>query len=351
MTVLLVSVIPGFIFPGMLTLLAVVVVALSCGAGPSLLAVVVGAGLLYFTVLSPPFTWRLSRLSDLLALALWVLVGLAMSLLASRAERARRAAQAATRHRDVFLSAASHELRTPLTSIQGRAQLLARRLDRAEAGGSSASDLVATARPLVAGIEQGARRLARLVDELLDGSRAQSRKLALRLAPTDLTAVVREAVDEQRQQHPQRGLYLDLPARPVPVVADADRIGQVVTNFLTNALKYSPEDRPILVAVQVETGRARVSVRDAGPGLPPEEQAQVWEQYHQAPGIVVASGSSVGLGLGLYISRQIVQAHPGGQVGVESALGAGSTFWFSVPLAATSAARDTDAETTPEAGA
>ena len=84
----------------------------------------------------------------------------------------------------------------------------------------------------------------------------------------------------------------------MPVLADADRLGQVVTNYLTNALKYSPADRPVTVGLDAEGKQARVWVRDEGPGVPPEEQEHIWERFHRVKGIEVQSGSGVGLGLG-----------------------------------------------------
>ena len=118
----------------------------------------------------------------------------------------------------------------------------------------------------------------------------------------------------------------------MPVLADAQRIGQVVTNYLTNALKYSAVDRPVAVGLQVEDQQACVWVRDEGPGLSPGEQERIWGRFHQAQGIVVQSGSGVGLGLGLHISQTIIEQHQG-QVGVQSTPGQGSTFWFTLPLA------------------
>ena len=136
---------------------------------------------------------------------------------------------------------------------------------------------------------------------------------------------------------PERTITLQTPAdgAPVPVEADADRIGQVVTNYLTNALKYAPPDRPVDVSVAARRGRARVAVRDAGPGIAKAERARVWELFHRAPGVEARDGTAGlegSLGLGLYISKAIVQAH-GGRVGVASQVGEGSTFWFTLPLA------------------
>ncbi len=176
-------------------------------------------------------------------------------------------------------------------------------------------------------------RLEALVNDLVDVSRIQAGKLELRPEPTDLVAIVREVVEEQREAAPSapHPPPASPPTLSVPVYADAGRIEQVVTNYLTNALKYSPADHPVEVGIAVEPGQARVWVRDFGPGLPAEEQEHIWERFHRVQGVEVQSGAGVGLGLGLYISRMIVERHQG-QVGVESALGAGSTFWFTLPL-------------------
>jgi signal transduction histidine kinase len=139
-------------------------------------------------------------------------------------------------------------------------------------------------------------------------------------------------VEEQRQAAPGRTIDLDMPAESVPVVADADRIAQVVTNFLTNALKYSPEDRPVAVGLRLEDGAARVWVRDQGPGLSAADQAHIWEPFYRVEGIAPQSGSGAGLGLGLHISKTLVEMHQG-RVGVDSAPGQGSTFWFTLPVA------------------
>jgi signal transduction histidine kinase len=175
-------------------------------------------------------------------------------------------------------------------------------------------------------------RLERLVNDLVDVSRIQAGKLELRPEPADLVAILREAVEEQQQAAPERTISLQCPADlEVPVVADSGRIEQVVTNYLTNALKYSTAARPVEVGAQVEQQHARVWVRDQGPGLPVEERERIWERFHRVPGIEVKSGTGVGLGMGLHICRTIIQQH-GGQVGVESTPGQGSTFWFTLPI-------------------
>jgi PAS domain S-box-containing protein len=235
---------------------------------------------------------------------------------------------------DQFLSIVSHELKTPLTTIKSNTQLLARGLEGGRASAQWApaqGEARETARRRFDGTVQSVNRMVRLVDDLLDMSRIREGRLELHPAPCDLAAVVRTMVREQRQQHPQREILLDLPARPLAIVlADAGRIGQVVTNYLTNALKYSNADRPVRVALRLERRNVRVQVADEGPGLPASEHERVWTLFHRAPGVQVRSGSGVGLGLGLHICRMILDLH-GGQHGVISAPGEGATFWFTLP--------------------
>jgi signal transduction histidine kinase len=116
------------------------------------------------------------------------------------------------------------------------------------------------------------------------------------------------------------------------VLADADRIGQVITNYLTNALKYSPASQPVRIWVGIADGRARVAVEDHGPGLPVSEQERIWQQFYRAEGVKVQSALGGSMGLGLYVCKRIVEDH-GGAVGVYSEVGHGSTFWFELPLA------------------
>jgi signal transduction histidine kinase len=182
---------------------------------------------------------------------------------------------------------------------------------------------------------QQAGRLNRLVNDLLDTSRIQAGRMTLHPTRADLGVIVRSAVEEQRQAAPERHILLHLPScGSLLILADAERIGQVVTNYLTNALKYSDEERPVVVGVQREGEQGLVWVRDQGPGIPESEQERVWERFHRVPGIEIQSGSGIGLGIGLHISKTIIEQH-GGQVGVHSSPGQGATFWFTLSLAST----------------
>jgi signal transduction histidine kinase len=263
----------------------------------------------------------------------------------ARVHREREAEQAralalreANRRMEEFLQVASHELKTPLTSLQGNTELLVRRLHTARPATVDTADLM----PLVGTVQvvlerslHSLGRMCRLVDDLLDVVRIHEGRLDICLEACDLASVVQEAVDEQRVVVDARPISLDLPEkRPVLVLGDADRLGQVVTNYLTNALKYSAADRPVTVCLQVTDARARLTVHDQGVGLPAEEQVHVWERFYRARDVHVQSGSEVGLGLGLYICQSIIARHHG-QLGVDSVPGEGAAFWFALALAPT----------------
>jgi signal transduction histidine kinase len=242
-----------------------------------------------------------------------------------------QALQEANRRMETFLGIAGHELKTPLTTIILSLQMLQRRLKLRSAAAAGQKRVEITSTDLALPLQQ-AGRLNRLVNDLLDTSRIQAGRLELMIRPVDLVACVRAAVEEQRQAAPNRIITLQVAERPVFVAADAGRIRQVVTNYVTNALKYSAEQSPVDVGVQVEGLRGLVWVRDVGPGLTPADQERVWERFYRAPGVEIQSGSGVGLGVGLYISKTIILRHEG-QVGVQSVPGQGSTFWFALPLA------------------
>jgi len=240
--------------------------------------------------------------------------------------------KAAELRKQEFLSMVSHELRTPLTSIMGFLDLALLYSDLFP------RPLSPEAEQLLGKMETGLKRAmaqveveTRLVEELLEVSRLELHKFELTLQPENLVTIVQETVASQQQAARARSIELVLPPdEGVPVIADAGRIGQALTNYLTNALKYAPRDQPISVCLGVMGNVARVSVRDRGPGLTPEQQQQVWERFYQvaAPG---RQGPDGGLGLGLAIARAIIEQHHG-QVGVQSAPGRGSTFWFTLPI-------------------
>lgn len=242
----------------------------------------------------------------------------------------------AARKMDEFLGIASHELKTPLTTIMLGLQMAQRRLLQLDTPPEAEVDRkrtqVKACQSVLAHTFLSGQRLSRLVNDLLDTSRIQEGQLVLRRQQMELISLVQEAVEEERQAAPERTISLRLPEPCcVSVFADPDRIKQVITNYLTNALKYSPPGSPVVVGAQVEDQHVRVWVRDQGPGIAREELERIWKRFHRIPGIETQHDSGVGLGLGLHISKVIIEQHQG-RVGVQSAPGMGSTFWFSIPL-------------------
>ncbi len=232
-----------------------------------------------------------------------------------------------------FLSMVSHELRTPLTGIVGFLELAQIYLDALPVGLSSEMDtLIDKVKLFVAEAEHQSGIQTRLVEELLDVSKMEKHTFELSLKKCNLSKIVQNVVTIQ--QHIAGNARIDLlplSQELIPVLADEDRIGEVLVNYLTNALKYSPTDQKIEVGVIVEETNVRVYVRDQGPGITPIQQQRIWERFYQTNIPEHGAIERSGLGLGLYISKIIIEQHKG-QVGVESRFGGGSTFWFALPL-------------------
>jgi signal transduction histidine kinase len=240
----------------------------------------------------------------------------------------------AEQRKEELLGMVSHELRTPLTIIQGYLELALMCVERLSGLSSlGMDDLLSNLETMLQQAQRQAEIETRLVAELLDMSRMETPKFELSLQRCNLITIVQQVVTNQQQVAPTRHLELALPPQAqVPVVADADRIQQVLTNYLTNAFKYSSPDQVVWVRLCVEGCTARVSVRDQGPGLTLEQQQRVWDRFYQAESAMFQAPDGGGLGLGLYIVRTIIAQHQG-QVGVESCPGQGATFWFLLPLA------------------
>jgi len=231
-----------------------------------------------------------------------------------------RDAQEAIRLRDEFLSIASHELNTPVTTIQLTVQALRR---------SAATSPGAIAPPL-ARVERQVRKLARQISELLDVSRITVGRMDVEVEDVDLTAVVRDVADRLADDLSQADCRLVLHTDGAVVGRwDGVRLEQVVTNLLANAIKFGA-GRPIEVSIGEAAGTARLVVRDEGIGLPADRLPYVFDRFERA--VPARAYGGLGLGLGLYIARSIVEAL-GGSIRVESAIGAGATFTVELPRA------------------
>ncbi len=232
-------------------------------------------------------------------------------------------AQAAVQVRDEFLSIASHELKTPLTALLLHLQLLLRHTRRGSLATIPSEQML---RMLETGQGQ-VQRLSKLVDNLLDVSRISAGRLQLELETVDLASVARDVVARFVDEAQAEGSLITVQAE-APVLGRWDRlrIDQVVTNLVTNAVKYGAR-QPVEVIVEPTPTTARLTVLDHGLGIPPQHLATIFDRFERAG----RERSHAGLGLGLYITRQIVQAH-GGVIQVSSTPGVGSTFTVELPL-------------------
>ncbi|RKH09471.1 PAS domain S-box protein [Corallococcus sp. CA053C] len=238
----------------------------------------------------------------------------------ARAERDRllREAEEAIRVRDDFLSVAAHELKTPLTPLKLHLQMLK---GQADAGHVVAPRHVDKALAQLA-------RLSVLVNDLLDTSRIQAGELELTTEPLPLREFIREVLSEFRGTSALHSLRFEAPDEPLVIRGDRARLAQVLTNLVENAFKYSPTGGTVRVTARRMGTEACVSVKDEGIGIPEEEQAQLFERFFRARNSPISGFG--GLGLGLYICRDIIERH-GGRIWVESGVGHGATFHFTLP--------------------
>jgi signal transduction histidine kinase len=252
-------------------------------------------------------------------------------LAAAVAERAR-----ALRVRDRFLAMVSHDLQSPLTAIRLRTNRLARPGADGEARVPSKSDIDA--------ILRSATRLERLARDLSDIAAIEAEKLSVHPTACDLSAIAIEASDLFRASLPPR-LTLDVrtPALPVATKCDRERVFQVLSNLIGNAIKFTRDGGTITVEVEQLPDAARVRVADTGVGMQPHEVARVFEPFWQGAD---TGGRTGGMGLGLFIARHIVTAHAG-RIWAESRPEKGATFFFTLPLAEAAAAHDTEEEGRP----
>lgn len=240
------------------------------------------------------------------------------------------------RQRAAFVSLITHELNNPLTAMLGNIQLAHRLLTgllrQTEPSDDERQRILADVLTMVGRSQRLLRVQQRLIGDLVDVSRIQENKVELRQETFNLVALVEATVLDYRAAHPSRLIALELPVQDsLLVFADRDRIQQVLSNYLTNALKFSPASAPVRVSIGLATQVVRVQVSDHGPGLTAEQQAQIWQQFYQAPRIPVQQGWKAGLGLGLYLCQHLIRRQQG-EVGVESLPGQGATFWFTLPV-------------------
>lgn len=219
-----------------------------------------------------------------------------------------------------FLAVASHELKTPITSIKAYTQLLGKTFEKTD------NDFVKNA---LVKMENQVNKMTKLVSDFLKLSKIESGKFQLDPEMFDINELVREIAGDIQMVSSSHRIAVNTIA-PSVVNADRERVSQVITNFLNNAVKYSPDNKDILVNVIREDDSVKVMVQDRGIGIRKEEHQKIFERFYRANGS--ANTSFSGFGIGLYISAEIIRKH-GGRIGVDSEEGKGSCFYFALPLA------------------
>ncbi len=333
-----------FYFLGAPMMVSVLLIALFWGVGPALLGVLLGALALdyFFIPLSGQFNF--TNWNGVLQILPFVVGGIVIAIITGQRESARmraliaeeeaieRANELATANeelekanklKDQFLSIASHELKTPITTIRGQAQITLRRLSKQR---ELAPELAIISTALEK-IDQQTQRLNSLVDELLDLSSLRAGKVGLQLSSCDLVNVCRDVIEDQRLLS-GRTIEMEAPSS-LQVQGDCNRLGQVVVNLVSNAIKYSPEESLVEVRLDQSDTVAILEVRDAGKGIPEDQQAHIFEPFYRA--LDAQASSTRGMGLGLAISKDIVERH-GGRIWCESRPGNGTVFIVELPL-------------------
>jgi signal transduction histidine kinase len=223
------------------------------------------------------------------------------------------------RMRDAFVATVSHELRTPLTSISGFLELMQ---DEEEALG-------APGRKYLGVIRRSTSRLHALVEDLLLVAQIEARRIELELAPVDVVAIATQAVESARATAAEKGVSVAVVAdHPPAVLADGHRLGQVLDNLVSNAVKFTRKGGTVTVTVEADGSSVRLTVADTGIGIPLDEQGQVFSRFFRAS---TATRQAIpGTGLGLAISRALVEQH-GGSIALQSREGEGTSVTVTLP--------------------
>jgi len=315
---------------GVPVFLATVLIALLWGTGPAIVAIVLGILSLNF-FFPPPTESPLLEWRETLPLFPLLLAQLLVALITTQRESARQ--QELQRHaseleqanqtKDQFLSMASHELKTPITFIRAQVQFDLRRLAKQK----ELPPEVTTLRETLEQVDRQTHHLQGLVNDFLDLSILREERVPLRLARCDLTAKCREVIETQ-QAISGRSMVVQAQSTPIILNADGERIGQVVINLVTNALKYSPEESTILISISQLNSEATIQVHNDGQPIPTRQQKRIFEPYYRTPN--ARSSGEKGWGLGLAICKEIVERHQG-HIWVESSNERGTTFFVRLP--------------------
>jgi len=317
--------------------LAFSITALWWGWRPGLLLIFLGMFILDLFFMVPQGQSDLMKWPNILQLLPFCLAGIVIGILSLQRDKgwiktraysrelaaARQKLEHEVQLKDRFLSMTSHELKNPVTSILMQSQLLQRRLKKQPASGETATVLQTLEK-----IDEQTRNLTSMVDELLDLSRVQSHKLKLDQQFYDMNVLCQEVVEDQKVVT-GRSIQFQVSTTPATIYGDRHRLVQVVINLVSNAIKYSPVSSPIEVSVDQDTQHVIVQVRDYGRGIAQDELDHIFEPFYRTP--EAQSSTTTGLGLGLAITKQIVDLHKG-RIWCTSEKGQGCTFFVELPV-------------------
>ena len=317
--------------------LVTVLVAWLWGTGPAIVAIVLG-GLFLDDFVAPPLEHFTLEWHETLPLIPLLLAQLVVTVIIAQRKSAHQQAlfaqqeletraselEQANQIKDQFLSMASHELRTPLTVMRTQVQFDLRRLAKQQ----ELPPEVVPLRETLKQVDEQTHQLQGLVDVFLGLSVRREERMPLRLASSDLNAICRKVLEEQ-QVISGRSIVLQVPSTPIILKADGERIRQVVTNLVTNAIKYSPEASMVLISLCQSTNGATLQVHNDGQPISIQQQKRIFELYYRTPN--ARSSQEEGWGLGLAICQEIVKRHQG-RIWVESSNERGTTFFVWLPL-------------------
>jgi len=339
-------------FSGSFLIIAVLLTALIWGVGPAIFSLALSAFVIDYFFVLPVGQLDLYNWHGMSQLLPYILAGLVIAVLTGQRERARLRSLAAEQElqsyaeeleetnakleeanhqlkdtdqlKDRFLSIASHELKTPITSIRGQAQLAIRRLAKQKTSSSEIEGMQITLEK----INEQTTRLTSLIDELLDVSSIRAGKVELHKRECELVALCQDTVEDQRLLS-GRPITLTSETPTINIIADCERLTQVVVNLVTNAVKYSPEGSEVQVRLSQSDTQACIEVRDHGKGISDKQLPYIFDTFYRTPD--AQASSKFGLGLGLAICKDIVERH-GGRIWAESKVGKGSIFFVELPL-------------------
>lgn len=305
-------------FPFLFSLFIVIISAWFGGFGPGILATILSGIITYFFYLEPKYTiFGEDNIPNMLVIIVFLFEGIFISVLSESHRRS-------DIQKSEFLGVISHELKNPLTSIKGYAEMIQRAADRKKEPRKSIS--LEKFAEYAARIDHHINQVIEMINEMLDMTKIETGRLTYHDETFNFTKLVKEIISDQQVTTTTHKIQF-ANRKDIFITADKYRIGQVLTNLISNAMKYSPHAKNIIIQIKSSKTGVTTSVKDFGPGIAEDDQIKLFNPFFRAK----KTQSAKGTGIGLFISYQIIKRHEG-RLWVKSRLNKGSTFYFSLPL-------------------